>query len=268
MKHTLLNRLKAAYQHPVEAIYHLGGHIQWRWEQRFLPTFDYVIESWDTIIDRLEEASGWPIATHLDEPERISLAAEIGLWVEALPPDLPFPTMYNADRQWAALAYAVCRALQPAIVVTTGVGYGVLEAYILQALEVNGSGDLHSIDLPPLHPAADNWIGAFIPDRLRTRWRLWRGPSARLLPRLLRDLGQVDVFVHDSLHTRRNTLRELQTMTPHLARPAVVLVDDINQNQAFHEWIVLTQPTASGILQQEDKDVMSGVSVLCGDGQS
>jgi len=263
MKHTLLNRLRVVSQRPVEAIYHLGGHIQWRWEQRFLPDFDYDIELWETVIARLEQASGGPIAAHLDEPERISLAAKIGSWVETLPPDPPFPTMYNADRQWASLAYAVCRALQPAIAVTTGVGYGILEAYILQALAINGRGDLHSVDLPPLYPTAEDWIGAAIPDRLRARWHLWRGPSARLLPCLLRDLGPVGVFVHDSLHTRRNILRELQTITPHLARPAVVLVDDINQNPAFHEWIGRSQPAVSGILQQDDKDVMGGVSLFC-----
>jgi hypothetical protein len=46
----------------------------------------------------------------------------------------------------------------------------------------------------------------------------------------------VDLFVHDSLHTRANILFELGTVTPFLSPSAVAIVDDIEGNSGFHEW--------------------------------
>jgi hypothetical protein len=44
--------------------------------------------------------------------------------------------------------YVAVRTLQPRVVVETGVASGWSSAHILRALEANGAGVLHSIDLP------------------------------------------------------------------------------------------------------------------------
>ncbi|RMG03228.1 MAG: hypothetical protein D6735_08975 [Acidobacteria bacterium] len=71
------------------------------------------------------------------------------------------------------------------MVLETEVGYGVTSAFILKALEVNGHGTLHSVDLPPLGCDADQFVGILIPELLKYRWQLHRGVSRRVLPSLL-----------------------------------------------------------------------------------
>src|ERR1700759_5282966 len=50
----------------------------------------------------------------------------------------------------ANFSHAWCRKHRPNLVMETGVGHGVTSAFILQALAVNQSGELWSVDLPPL----------------------------------------------------------------------------------------------------------------------
>src|SRR5579862_2322636 len=63
------------------------------------------------------------------------------------------------------LQYAAIRALQPELVVETGVASGVSSAYILLALERNRKGTLHSVevgDTAYLPPGKENgWV---VPD--------------------------------------------------------------------------------------------------------
>lgn len=162
----------------------------------------------------------------------------------------------------ARTCYAFCRALKLQVVLETGVAYGVTSAFILKALEVNNGGLLHSVDLPPLGHNADKFVGILIPEALKHRWRLHRGISKRVLSRLLPQLAQVDVFVHDSLHTYRNMQRELQLVTPYLARPAVVIADDVDGNLAFLEWVNSTCPAFWAILREVEKKSLFGVSVF------
>ncbi len=248
-------------RHPGEALDLLGGNLAWRWERLTLPRHDYTVQPWEEVIGRIERASGLAVTPHLVERTLLDAEAAVRRRAASLSAEAAFPPIYDADRELARLVYALCRALRPYTVVQTGVANGLLSAYVLAALEANGRGALHDIDLPGFQPGAEA-VGALVPERLRARWTLHRGASRRVLPGLLAALGRVDMFVHDSLHTRRNVLRELRSAQPYLARPAVVAVDDVNENPAFHEWVEAAQPTVSGVLQQAGKDVMCGVSVF------
>jgi hypothetical protein len=77
------------------------------------------------------------------------------------------------------------RSAEPRAVIETGVAHGVSTAFMLAALDANGSGELHSIDLPP-HDAAPISVSVRAFRRqLRARWSLHRGMSRSVLPRLL-----------------------------------------------------------------------------------
>jgi predicted O-methyltransferase YrrM len=52
------------------------------------------------------------------------------------------------------LCYAMCRLLRPKIAVETGVGYGWTTIFILLALEKNGVGHLHSVELAAFAPSS------------------------------------------------------------------------------------------------------------------
>src|SRR6059058_1471981 len=47
-------------------------------------------------------------------------------------------------------------------------------------------------------------------DALRSRWSYVKGSSRRRLPALVTELREIDLFVHDSKHSERNLLYELE----------------------------------------------------------
>jgi hypothetical protein len=47
------------------------------------------------------------------------------------------------------------------------------------------------------------------------------------------ELGQVDLFIHDSMHSTRNVHFELQTVWPALRPGGLMLVGDVNMNRGF-----------------------------------
>ena len=214
----------------------------------------------DEIAAGLDAALGLEVAAFLDEDGLAEIDAEVRERVERLGPDLPFPIEHNAAPSLAKLCYALCRAMRPDTVLETGVAYGVSSSFITKALALNGHGELHSVDRPPTRPGVESYIGALVPDELRSRWTLHRGTSRRLLPRLLPQLEGLSLFIHDSQHTYRNISWELRTVTPHLTRPAAVLVDDTAGNCAFEHWVERERPTFSAVAETE----MVGVAVVGG----
>jgi predicted O-methyltransferase YrrM len=135
----------------------------------------------------------------------------------------------------ARLCYLACRLIKPETMVETGVAYGASSAFILRAMEENDRGTLYSVDLPPLRREYERFWGIAVPDALKGRWKLHRGSSARILPRLFEEIRALDVFVHDSLHTHKNMRREFDTVWPHLRNGGLLLADDVERNSAFNE---------------------------------
>lgn len=150
--------------------------------------------------------------------------------------------------------YALLRKARPEVLVETGVCNGVSTSVILQALEANGSGRLHSVDLPEFAdvPSAQHWEGKgggviprghdpgwLVPDELRGRWKLTIGRSQEVLPPLLERLGQIDFFMHDSEHSYECMDFEMRQAEQHLAPGAPLVVDDANWSSAFADFVRL-----------------------------
>jgi hypothetical protein len=205
----------------------------------------------EEIASDLDRALGRDVAAHLREDGLEEIDAEVRERTERLGSEVPFPLAHNAAPSLARLCYALCRALRPDVVLETGVAYGVSSSFIAKALALNGTGELHSVDRAPVRPDVESYIGALVPDELRSRWTLHRGTSRRLLPRLLPQLEGLALFVHDSQHTYRNIRWELRTVAPHLTRPAAVLVDDASGNRAFEHWAERSRPAFSAVVAEE-----------------
>jgi predicted O-methyltransferase YrrM len=150
--------------------------------------------------------------------------------------------------------YALVRVMQPDLVVETGVCDGFSTRFLLLAMERNGRGTLHSIDLPnqdvELAPegsrqrdvmATGRETGWLVPASLRSRWQLHLGDAKVLLPALLPKLGPIDAFIHDSLHTYEHMLLEYRAAWPHLRAGGILLSDDTDWNTAFPEFTALVQ---------------------------
>jgi len=134
--------------------------------------------------------------------------------------------------------WCLIRHLRPANVVETGVARGFTSRMILEALERNRKGYLWSIDLPPVQaPELHAQIGSAVDPELRHRWTYLRGTSRQRLPRLLRDLGSIDLFVHDSRHTEQNVRFELDRAWAALRPGGAVVADDIDMNWGFNSFM-------------------------------
>jgi len=144
---------------------------------------------------------------------------------------------YNdGDAALVRAAWCLTRHLRPQNVVETGVAHGFTSRFVLEALEWNGMGQLSSIDLPPLDPAMQSQIGIAVDEKLDHRWTLIAGSSRRCLPRLLRQLGGIDLFVHDSRHTERNVRFELDRAWAALRAGGAMLIDDVDSNWGFESF--------------------------------
>jgi predicted O-methyltransferase YrrM len=225
----------------------------------------YQTLDWDVLLQQLAGLVPADVRAVLEEKELRSVEDEVLRGIQILPKNAPFPLYHNADFSLARLCYLLVRIMRPAAVIETGVCYGVTSAFLLQALRVNSSGRLHSIDLPPLGKEGDQFVGRLVPQHLRSDWRLHRGRSVDLLPKVARDLGQVNLFLHDSQHTYRNMRDEFEIVTPYLAPQAVVVADDVEGNAAFQEWVSRHRPSYSAVLAEQSKaSSLLGIAVLAG----
>jgi hypothetical protein len=150
--------------------------------------------------------------------------------------------------------YAVYRHLRPAVAVETGVANGFSTAFALLALERNGEGRLHSVDLPR-EVGRDYDAGTFyegegragipsgsesgwlIPAELKERWTIVLGRTQDELPPLLERLGTIDSFMHDSEHSFDCMWFEFNEAWPHLRAGGVLLSDDVNSTEAFPRFV-------------------------------
>jgi len=144
--------------------------------------------------------------------------------------DLPEDLQVHKVRE---CLFALVRLHNPATVVETGVGGGYGSAYILTAMEQNKFGRLYSVDSSTyFDPQYFNLpkgmeCGGVVPKHLRHRWELSLGGAEHDLPLLLARLGTIDMFIHDSLHTRANMEFEYEIAWKHLSPGGVLISHDI-----------------------------------------
>ncbi len=136
--------------------------------------------------------------------------------------------------------HALVRLRVPSHIVEVGVSSGVSSAYLLNALEKNGRGTLHSVDLPSYprkqaasrRPPRNSWslppgrsTGWAVPFPLRRRWDLRLGDKADVLPLLADELPRIDLLVYDVPHEDRTTREELRLLNSLMGPGSVVVVD-------------------------------------------
>jgi hypothetical protein len=146
--------------------------------------------------------------------------------------------------------YAFVRIVRPQTVVETGGTPGKSSAFILRAMERNGVGRLYTIDLPPSEAQAgriapstasgarprglsSNWC---VPETLRARQQLILGSAEEHLAPLLRRLGSVDVFIHDSDHSQAHMMWEFRTAYPFIRSGGYLWSDDVLSNSAWRDF--------------------------------
>lgn len=135
----------------------------------------------------------------------------------------------NSSHHFQKELGALIRVIKPKIVVETGLHQGLSTEYILQALDAIGDGHLYSIDpLDPNHTANGmNWSPNFMLENpiVHPRWTWLREKSQDCLERLFKEVGQFDVFIHDSDHCYVVQTFEYESAW-RMVRPGGVIVSD------------------------------------------
>jgi predicted O-methyltransferase YrrM len=197
-------------------------------------TIDYIVDSeWENALHRRLDMSSesvmegfWPLWS--------TVVATLRAQGMAVGP-FSFYEWNDGDAGFVRAIWCLIRHLRPANVVETGVAHGMTSRFILEALETIGAGKLWSIDLPPLNPMTRQEVGVAVRQAgvPVDRWTYIAGTSRRRLPALLSRLGRIDLFIHDSLHSNRNVMFELECAWRYLSAGGVIVVDDIDANDAF-----------------------------------
>ena len=232
--------------------------------ERKLSLFDppkpmYAVSDWESVVEQLSELTGCRFKGALNGAQLSDLSSCLRKRMESLPAEAPFGKFHNGDTVLAELCFAVVRAMRPKRVVETGVCYGVTSAHLLAALEGNAEGHLYSIDLPPLGRDGDGYVGWLVPEELRRRWTLERGTSHRLLGPMLKKIGSIDLFVHDSLHTYKNMKMEFEVAWSHLSPGGMLIADDIEGNAAFQEFAGRSDVVFHGVVRERNKHSLAGI---------
>jgi hypothetical protein len=147
-----------------------------------------------------------------------------------------FQSWNDGDAGFVRTIWCLTRHLRPKNIVETGVAHGVTSRFILEALERNGVGHLWSIDLPPMERVWQKQVGIAVDGRYPDRWSYIKGSSRRRLPQLLSRVGEIDLFIHDSLHSERNVRFELDRAWAALRPGGAVVVDDVDANGGFQSF--------------------------------
>ncbi len=139
--------------------------------------------------------------------------------------------------------YVITRIVRPRHVVESGVSSGVSSAHVLLALERNGEGQLHSVDLPQYQRGEKrsrgelSWSiprgkdsGWAVPERLKRNWDLRKGRSEDILSALVQEVPAIDIFCHDSPEAPEHLAFEFETVRPRLRSGSVVIADNTSVN--------------------------------------
>jgi len=151
-------------------------------------------------------------------------------------PEKPYPLDYSINADSRRFLYILCRILKPKNIVETGVAYGLSSMYILKALQKNQVGTLHSIDSVFRPWQRKEMIGAIIPDDLKSRWNFVFGKSNEKLEQIYEKTENVDIFIHDSLHTYKNMIFEFEFAEKNMRKNGIILSDDVLDNDAFYDF--------------------------------
>ena len=176
-------------------------------------------------------------------------------------------TIYDAPRSTCAKLYGLIRTRRPDVLVETGVYNGVSTLSMLLALERNGTGTLYSIDnsdrslesdgagvsspkpgsfyergrpscadpqsavLPP--KKEPGWL---VPEDLHTYWERSTGPTQRQLVSVLNTVEEVDLFLHDSVHSVSGMFTEFSLAWEWLSDGGILLSNHVDRNDVFERF--------------------------------
>jgi predicted O-methyltransferase YrrM len=144
------------------------------------------------------------------------------------PAGVPRPEQFvclSLPRQWCLLLMRIIREASPSSCLELGTGLGISTAYQAAALQLNGVGELTSLDSSaPLARTAAEGLADMGLDTATTRV----GIIQTILPDEIERSGSFDFVFIDAEHEAAPTLDYFHTLLPNLTGGAIVVLDDVN----------------------------------------
>jgi len=142
------------------------------------------------------------------------------------------------------IAKSICN--RDGIAIETGVLHGMSTAYILNAVQQQGSS-LVSIDLPSFEDEIanqdgyDSWLppgktAGWMVDPDHEAWNLILGDTKDLLPKSLSE-NNVQLFIHDSDHSYEHMWFEMEQAFLGVVPGGVIVVDNIEHSDCFVDFV-------------------------------
>ncbi len=136
------------------------------------------------------------------------------------------------------LLYFIVRFSKPRVVVETGVAAGFSTYAILDALNKNQKGHLHSSDFPYFRlPNPTQFIGIVVPDYLKKRWSLYTKGDHFNLKMISKCVNDIKIFHYDSDKSYKGRSSAFSVLRNHLSSKTWVIIDDIQDNSFFYDLV-------------------------------
>lgn len=145
----------------------------------------------------------------------------------------------SKNRRWGALLFMLTRHIRPAVVVELGTNLGISGSYFAAALEMNGNGQLITLEGSPSKAARA--VLAFEQLRLSHRVEVVVGDFATTLQPTLERTGHVDLAFIDGFHDGTATIQYHEHLKNYASENAVLIYDDIGWSDGMKRaWQVIS----------------------------
>lgn len=152
--------------------------------------------------------------------------------------------------------YFITRYMEPDSIVETGVAAGFSSYSFLSAIKANGRGKLYSSDFPYFRiPQPEKYIGIVVEETLKDGWNLFIEGDEINLPKIVNTVKEIDIFHYDSDKSYSGRAFAISTISNALSSRGVILMDDIQDNSFFRDYVDETNPESWHVFEFQNKYV-------------
>lgn len=150
--------------------------------------------------------------------------------------------------------YFITRYTKPNNIVETGVAAGFSSYAFLTAIDFNQKGHLYSSDFPYFRlPSPEKYIGIVVEESLKKYWNLYIEGDEINLGKILGKVDKIDIFHYDSEKSYSGRKIAMSLIADKLSSQSIILIDDIQDNSFFYDYINENNPLNWSIFEFEGK---------------
>lgn len=152
------------------------------------------------------------------------------------------------------LLYFLTRIIRPKHVLETGVAAGFSSQAILLAMGKNNHGQLYSSDFPYFRESnPEDYIGILVDEILKTRWHLFIDGDRKNLKKIFKLVSNFEIVHYDSDKSYNGRKFFMKKIQKHLTKNFIIIMDDIQDNAFFYDFIKSNQKLNWKIFHFEGK---------------